>query len=395
VKPHVLVLSGLGHVKEEYGVGSHEGGTAFFLTGFRDPSAKKATSLDQMIGLKAGTRRTALNLTLMPGYYLADYKDTNGDGFAEPKTDAYDDSRLVNDTSSRAVISYRDGVAAANVYNPRLIFDELFASATGGGGGSGPAGDPLALTANRYRQSVLDAVAGDARKLQLQLGMADRARLDQYLTGVREIEQQIQREEKERLQPLPSTGECAPGARPPGIPMDRTARARLMMDLTVKAFECDATRAATLMLAQTVGGLAWTFDGVTMDGHDASHFGSEPANATQAKGLFKVKIDQWQVAQFAYFVQKLGATPDTAGSTLLDNSLVYYSSDLGHGDTHDQKDMPVLLAGSAGGLVRGGRHVVDAGGLYTCNLFLAISRAFGLSATSFGERGTSPLAGLS
>src|SRR5262249_34399385 len=148
------------------------------------------------------------------------------------------------------------------------------------------------------------------------------------------------------------SGNCAPGTQPKGIPFDRTQRADLMNDVLVKAFECDATRVATMMLGRCVSPMQFTVDGVTYQHHsDASHWGGD-----QTEKHAKDYIDNSQVGRLAHLLQGL-SVKDPMGISILDNAAIFYSSDVGDPNSHSHENMPVLVAGKLGGALKGGQHI--------------------------------------
>jgi len=380
VKEDVLVLSGLRLGAWDYYPRTHEGGFRMMLTAAEHIVAGGTDSIDQVIAAATAAQVRVPSLTLSVennGYYNPGYRDANGDGFIDPRTSSYDDTQDHCGDGEYCMASFSRGQRLPNLYNPRVIFDRLF----GGLAQGGPTEAERRLW--RYRRSVLDRVTGQAKALQGRLGQADRIRLDEYLSGIRGVEQAIQRAEQGA--PAPA---CTPGAQPVGIPMDRTAYANLMCDLIVKAFECDATRAATLMLGMCVSPMTFTVNGRAFSHHgDASHHGGDPV-----KLAAKVEIDRWQVARLAYLVQRLKAVREGDGP-LLDNVAVFYSSDVSHSDLHNHYDMPVILAGRAGGAFRPGRHM-RAQGRRCGDVLLSILQAFGIPRGGFGPLAQGPLSGL-
>ncbi len=380
VKDDVLVLSGLRLGSWDYYSQTHEGGFWMMLTAAEQIVAGGTDSIDQVIASATASqvRVPSLNLSVENnGYYNPGYRDANGDGFIDPRTSSYDDTQDYCGGGEHCMATFSKGQRLPNLYNPRVIFDRLFGGLTQGG----PTEAERRLW--RYRRSVLDRVTGQAKELQGRLGQEDRIRLDEYLSGIRGIEQAIQRAEAGA--PAPA---CTPGAQPVGIPMDRTAYANLMCDLIVKAFECDSTRAATLMLGMCVSPMTFTVNGRAFSHHgDASHHGGDPV-----KLAAKVEIDRWQVARLAYLVQRLKAVREGDG-LLLDNVAVFYSSDISHSDWHNHYDMPVILAGRAGGAFRPGRHL-RAQGRRCGDVLLSILQAFGIPRGGFGPLAQGPLSGL-
>jgi hypothetical protein len=380
VQDYLLVLSGLTLAGPGVNLGSHTGGEQALFTSVAKIVPGKTSSIDQVIAQKVGGATTVPSLQLgieINGYYDP-YVDS-GNGFIASPTPSFDDTKdyCDSDDCKAAVVQ---GSRLPNLYNPRLIFQQLFGSLPGGPGGAATAG---MQKSDLYRRSILDAVTGQAKSLSQKLGSADQALLDEYLTGVRQIETSIQN--------AGNAKGCSAGTQPIGIPFDQTARAKLMCDLVVKAFQCDATRVVTLMLGRTTSPMSFTVDGVVYSHHnDASHWGTDPV-----KKHAKDFIDNWQVSQLAYLLGQMKAIAEPGG-TMLDNVVVFYSSDVADPNLHNQDDMPVLLAGRGGGAFRTGRHLKSGiAGRTTGDLFLTILSAFGIQQTTFGDYGKSPLGGLS
>src|SRR5262249_768861 len=151
-----------------------------------------------------------------------------------------------------------------------------------------------------------------------------------------------------------------------------------------KAFQCDATRVATLMLGRTTSPMNFTVDGTNYSHHnDASHWGTDPV-----KKHAKDYIDNWQVSHLAYLMQERKKISEPGG-TMLDNVVVFYSSDVADPNLHNQDNMPVLLGGRGGGAFRTGQHIkTPIAGRTTGDLFLTILAAFGIPQATFGDFGT-------
>jgi hypothetical protein len=382
VQDYLLVLSGLTLAGTGVNLGSHQGGEQALFTSVANIVPGVTNSVDQVIAQKVGSGTALGSLQLgieLNGYY--DPITDAGNGFIASPTASFDDTKdyCDSDDCKAAVVQ---GSRLPNMYNPRLVFQQLF-GAPPGGTTSTSTGTSSGQKSDAYRKSILDAVTADANRLSQKVGTADKALLDQYLTGVRQIESSIQN--------ASSLQACAPGTQPIGIPFTPTARARLMCDLVVKAFQCDATRVATMMLGRTTSPMNFTVDGVVYSHHnDASHWGTDPV-----KKHAKDFIDNWQVSQLAYLLQQMKAITEPGG-TMLDNVVVFYSSDVADPNLHNQDNMPVLLAGRGGGVFRTGRHIkTDIAGRTTGDLFLTILSAFGIQQTRFGDYGKNALGGLS
>ncbi|MDV6034796.1 MAG: DUF1552 domain-containing protein [Phycisphaera sp. RhM] len=246
---------------------------------------------------------------------------------------------------------------------PRLAFERMF--------GSGDLAERR--EANRIRKSVLDVVRGDAQRLMKQLGRSDLRKMDEYFTGVREIEQRIERTEQEDAAALPDIE----------IPFGRVEsfreHARLMFDLMVLAFQTDTTRVATLMLDNAGGNRRYTEIGVSDGHHGMSHHRDKPDLVENLR-----KIDRYLVEQYAYFLEKLEATRD-AGGSLLDQSMVLYGSGISDGNRHRHEDLPIVLAGSAAGQIETGRYVDAGKECPMANLFLTMLDLMGTPADSIGD----------
>lgn len=254
--------------------------------------------------------------------------------------------------------------------DPRLVFDRLFA------------GFDTTMTQEaidrrkRWRSSVLDHSLADTNALMPRLSYSDKAKLDEYLTGLRDLEIRIQNA---------GAGECLPGDRPDDA-FDYEQVTRAMIDLQVKAVECDLTRVITFMMENGGSYRSFEFLGVTGGHHELSHHQSDPAKLESL-----AVINTWEIEQFAYLLEQLDGITEASGSTLLDNSLVYLSSEISDGDRHNHDDMPVLLAGGGGGYVVPGQHKRYSSEQPMANLFIAMAEAAGVAMGPFGQDGVAPL----
>jgi hypothetical protein len=236
-------------------------------------------------------------------------------------------------------------------------------------------------------RSILDQVLDDARDLAGRLGKRDRQKLDEYLESIRDIEQRIDRAAKdERLEGWKPTLAEPDMPRPAeSLPQNVPEHMRLMMDLIVLAFRMDKTRIATCMLNNDLSQMNFGFlDGVKGSLHlDLTHNGKDPA----LEEMY-LKTNQFHVEQFAYLVKRLKEI-DEGGSTLLDNSLLLFCSNLFDGDAHQSDEMPMLLAGHAGGSLRTGRVLDyrDRGdeNRRACSLYLSLMDRMGVELPRFGD----------
>ncbi len=246
----------------------------------------------------------------------------------------------------------------------QLVFDRLFA------------GFDTSLTeaerAQRraWRTSVLDRTTDQISKLNGKLSRSDKAKLDEYLTGVRDLEVRIQSGQ---------TGTCSPPGEP-GAGLSYPEQVAAMNALMVKALECDLTRVVSFMMENAGANRSFDFLGITGSHHELSH---HQGSASTIEDL--VVIERWEVQQFADLVTQLDAVQEADGSTLLDNTLAYFSSEIADGDSHAHTGLPVLLAGSGGGTVTPGRHIDLANETPMANLFLTMADSLGVQPGSFGD----------
>lgn len=249
--------------------------------------------------------------------------------------------------------------------HPRAVFERLF----GEGGSAEERQREL-----RKNASILDWVAHDIASIQGKLGPADRARVDEYLETIREVERRIARAEKQTADsPLPDLD------RPMGVPASYGDHVRLMFDLQTLAFQGDVTRVITFQLAREASTRTYLEAGVSDPHHPVSH------HANSAEKLEKLaKINAYHVSLFAYFLNKLRSTPDGEG-TLLDRSLCLFGSGMGNPDVHDHANLPIVVAGGAAGRVKGGRHIRYQEPTPLANLHLTLLERAGVRLESFAD----------
>jgi uncharacterized protein DUF1552 len=252
--------------------------------------------------------------------------------------------------------------------NPRLVFERLF------GSGKGSERQKSFEMRQARQKSILDFVLEDANSLERQLGRNDQHKLDEYLTGVREIEQRIQKTERFGALPDPHA------ETPAGVPADYQQHIRLMMDMLVLAFQTDSTRISTFMLAHDGSNRDFRPIGVSDGHHNLSHHQNKP------EILEKIgKIDLFYTQQLAYFLEKLRNTKDTDGHSILDNSMVVYCSGLSDGNRHAHDNLPVILAGHGGGVLNPGRHVNLGEKTPMTNLYVRMLNVMGVETDRFGD----------
>lgn len=256
--------------------------------------------------------------------------------------------------------------------NPRVVFDRLFS-------GLDPNATAAELAKRKlYRTSVLDHGLAQAQSLRLQLGRTDVAKLDQYLSAIRDVESRLDTAESR----------CVPGMAP-GDGLDYPGQVRAMLDLAALAFQCDRTRVVTFMLGNAGSGRSYPFLDIPEAHHELSHHMNVAATLDKL-----TRIDRWEVEQFAYLVGKLAAMTDVDGTNVLDNSLLYLSSEIEDGNSHSHNNMPIVVCGKAGGSLVTGQHRRFTGDPPVANLYLSFLQALGVPAQTFGDDGTAPLPGL-
>ncbi len=354
----LLVLSGLAHDKGRPhgdGAGDHARASATFLTGCKarkTPGAdiKVGVSVDQIAAQRIGDE------TRLPSLELGT-----------------DKARLAGNCDSGYSCAYSFNISWKAESTPmppevdlRQVFDRLF-----GNGNSGEM-EEVRIKRDRYRKSILDFALEDARKLRSDLGYTDRRKLDEYLTAVRELEQRIERANSFALA-LPDYD------RPSGVPKSYEEQLKLMFDLLVLAFQTDTTRISTFILAHDGSNRQYPFVGVREGHHDLSHHGGD-----EEKKAKIARINRFHITQFAYFLDKLKGVKEGEGK-LLDNCMIVYGSGLGDGNRHNHDDLPVLLAGKAGGTIRTGRHVRLESETPMANLFLSMLDRVGASMERIGD----------
>lgn len=268
------------------------------------------------------------------------------------------------------------------ILHPRAAFDRLV--------GSGDPGESADARARRQRlgHGVLDFVRADAARLRSRLSVSDRIRLDQYLTGVEEVERDLD------ALPSPETGPCADAEAAItsrvdlDAPMDHEAHVAVMLDLAVLAFQCDATRVVSFALGNERSDRTFPQLGISESHHALSHHGGDPAKLAALE-----TIARWELRTFAGLLDRLLAAPEGAG-TLLDASAVLFAGAMGDPHVHDPFNLPVIVAGGAGGaLVPRGRVVYDTS-VSMADLHLTLLQRLGVGIDSFGDGGVTTLPGI-
>lgn len=339
------------------GAGDHARGVATFLTSSR---ARKTAGSDIHLGISADqvAARAMQSVTRLPSLELS----ADGVRKAGHCDSGYSCAYQFN-------LSWRsENQPMTPESNPRAVFERLF--------GAGSARERADSLGRRMaaKKSMLDFVEQDARALRRHLGRNDQQKLDEYLTGVREIERQI---EKAEAMGLPADPGVPAPAEKPGSYQEHL---RLMLDMMVLAFKTDSTRISTFLMAHDGSNRSFQDIGVSDGHHNISHHQRNPKNLEKI-----AKIDRFYMEQLAYFLDRLKNTPDVDGKSLLHNSMIVYGGCISDGYRHNHDDLPIVVAGHGGGAFSPGRHVELGEDVPLANLYLRMLDEFGVKEKRFGD----------
>ncbi|MGV3757247.1 MAG: DUF1552 domain-containing protein [Verrucomicrobiota bacterium] len=248
--------------------------------------------------------------------------------------------------------------------NPKLVFERMF--------GSGSKAERMKRDAQR--KSVLDLVKEDFGELNGKLGKSDQRKLDEYFSAVRDLELRI-----ERAANMPDLKAPENFALPAGVPASYEEHIRIMGDLMILAFQTDATRVCTFVLANEGSGKAYPFIGVKEGHHDLSHHG----NSAEKKAKI-AEINRFHVTQLAYIIERMKSIKEGDG-TLLDHTMLCYGSGNSDGNRHNHDDLPILVAGKGCGTIKTGRHVVYPNRTPLNNLWLSMLNRMDLKTQQLGD----------
>jgi hypothetical protein len=372
VRKKIVVLTGIDYHKTAEPAtppGGHGSGTGAFLTlrpVYNNANDPNRTSLDQKIATE-----TAACSRPLPSLQLG--IKTSGDGCDKAPSCSY-----------LECISWSKNTPIPNVTDPRTAFDRIFT-------GFNPGASNVEAERRKARRiSILDYVHDEAKSLNNVLGISDRAKMDEFMTSIRALETRIQ-----NLGTSGTGGSCTMPAKTTltdSSPYEQ--RVSIMLDLAVLALQCDVTRVLTFMFARGTSQQDFKFLlGVASPHHNISHHGNNADNLDKLK-----KIGRWEMEQWAGFLKRLDAIIEADGKTLLDNSIAYLNSEISDGNAHRKQDMPIVLAGSAGGKLKidGSHHmytkmnfprptVGPGGGPHAIKLFVSMMNAFGIADQTFGD----------
>lgn len=352
VKQKLNVIDGLFN-KNATDVGIHPGQTGNILSGAalqKGAVLKGGISMDQVLASHPGAASPQSGLVLGCEQPITGYHETN---FSM----AYSSQISWHDANSPVPME---------VY-PSLAFDSLFDN-----------------HGSRRMQSILDRVSEHAAYISRRVSAADQARLDEYLSSVREVEKRITRarEDKSRVDEQSRLGNAEINLmkRPEnGLPEDIREHMRLMTEIIAIAFQTDRTRVASLLLCRDLSGLFYPFLGVRAAHHPASH--DDLSDDYE-------KVTRYYVSQLAWLAARLDSMPEADG-TVLDNSCLMFLSNMWSGSRHDSSRVPLLLVGGLGGTLQTGR-VLDYrksgdDNRKLCSLYLSIMDRMGVNLPVFGD----------
>lgn len=370
LKRDILVMSGLTQDKGRAngdGPGDHARSAAVFLTGVQ-PLKSEGSKIRAGISCDQFVAEHIANETKFASLEIGIEKGRQAGKCDSGYSCAYSNN-----------ISWRDETTPmTKETDPRLVFERLFAD------GSAEDSANSFLRRREFKKSILDFVMEDARKLNSKVSGNDRQKIDEYLTAVREIEQRIEKAEKMSAH----TAEVIAGVeKPSSAPADMGEHIRMMGDMMVLAFQADVTRVCTFVIANEGSNRPYREIGIGDGHHSLSHHQGDPVKLDKI-----AKINHYHAQQVAYTVNRLKNIKEGDG-TLLDNCMIVYGAGICDGNKHNNENLPILVAGRAGGTIRTGRYIPYPIETPLNNLFLSMFDRMGVPADEFGDA-TGHLRGL-
>lgn len=334
--------------------GGHATAGSLYLTGVKPKKTigmdvQSGTSVDQLIAAHIGGQTQLRSLEL-----------------------SCDDTRSIGNCDGGYSCVYNNTICWKNPNtplppetNPRMVFERLF--------GTEDFGLDPAVRARRamYRKSILDTVGVRADSIISTLGNSDKRKVDEYLSGIREIEKRIQAAEKQEKRVDPAID------KPSGIPEEFAEHLKLMFDLQVLAWQADLTRVMTLLIGREGSLRTYPEIGVPDSHHPLTHHRNNPAFIEKV-----TQINCYHTQLFTYFLDKLKNAKDGDGS-LLDHSMVVYGSGISEGNTHDHFDLPTVIFGRGSGKLKTGQHIKFPGGTGMNRMFLSLMDCMGIKEENF------------
>jgi hypothetical protein len=252
------------------------------------------------------------------------------------------------------------------ILDPRMLFERLF-------GAHADLSPAERARRQRLKTSILDFVQDSAKRMERDLGPTDRRKLDEYLTAIRSIEQQMERAAKDETPVDPGMG------KPAGAPADFDEHFKLLTDMVTVAFQADLTRVGTFMITREGTSRSYREIGIPDGHHPLTHHGGRQDQLAKV-----TRINEYHVQNFAAWVQRL-ANIREGENRLLDNTMLVYGASLNDGNRHIHEDLPTLLVGRGGGTLKPGRRVVFRRETPFCNLHLSLMDRMGVEVESFGD----------
>jgi hypothetical protein len=357
-RERLLVFSGLAQVQGRAlgdGAGDHARAGATFLTGVHpkksEVNLQAGISADQIAAKELGKYTQFASLELgIESNQLAGNCDS---GYSCAYTNT---------------ISWRSATTPLPVENnPRALFERLF-----GDGESTDAAARLAVLNNQ--RSILDYVNGSLNRLNQKIGPGDRAKFEEYLEAIRDIERRIQKAEQQN-----ATLKLPVMERPTAIPEEFEDHVKMVVDLQALAFQTDMTRVISLMMAREGSNRPYRTIGISDGHHNLTHHQNEEDKIARV-----TKINELHVKMFGYMLERLKATPDGEGN-LLDHSMILFGSSISDGNLHTHHDLPIVMAGGGAGQVKGNRHLTFPKDTPLNNLLLTMLDNAGVPVAQFGD----------
>ena len=329
----------------------HERAGGVFLTGVHPlREGNTGTSIDQIIAQNLGKQTQLASLEL--GLHNTDTVGNCEKGWS---------------CAYRMTLSWRTPTTPLPIeYRPRAVFERLFGDSSS---------TDLAVRLDRIRKekSLLDSVTEATARMMRAVGPEDKARLVEYLDGMRDVERRIQMAEQQSSREIPSV------ERPAGIPPEFADHVKLMFDLQLLAFQTDMTRVITFMMGPEQSNRTYREIGIADVHHSLSHHQNDPEKLEK---IFKINV--YHTELISYFVDKLKATTEGDG-TLLDNMILMYASSMSDGNHHLLQNLPVVLLGGGSGKLQGGQHLRFPAETPISNLYLTLLDKLDIPVEKFGD----------
>ena len=353
LKDHRSNITVVSNLLNETPSSNHIKLTSAFLCGQNHVGQKSEASIDHLIAQKIGAGSRVPHLRL---------------GTEPPRAQGY--------LTCSNVSWNEDNVLLAPELNPRVAFDRMFRDFN----------SPEARQKALGQRSVLDAVLNRSKSLSNNLSAYDKEKIDQYFSSIRELEKRL---DNIITPPAPVSGGWRPSLaadqtgkfRPPEeAPDNAEIYMDVLIDMMVLGMWTDTTRVATLMMGHGLSRKNFAFiDGVNNDHHVTSHHRNKP----QLVKEYKI-ISRWHVQRLQRMMDKMAGI-DEGGSSLLDNTLMVFGSGMSQGNTHSGSNIPILLAGKAGGAMKTGRHIQATKNAQHSNFLLSVLQKMGVEKDQFGK----------